>query len=505
MTSRSWRHSKPATLLVLLLLIGGLSSAHARAATPLRLLASTDNASLPIDWSYQGADNGEEMGRSVSGAGDTDKDGFADALVGAPLASTATQRSGAVHVFLGPVGPVNPDHTLAGPHRGSHFGEAVASAGDVDGDGYDDVIVGAPSYKAGDEMPDAGAAYVYYGPLAGSPPPPDLAIIGQQRDIKLGAAVAGAGDINGDTYDDVLIGAPLGSGGQTNEGQVFILYGSATGLVTATMQTLEMDQAYARFGAAVAGAGDVNGDTYSDVIIGAPSYDSGDGNRYGAAFLFLGSSLGLSTTVAWEGFGSQAAITTAGYAMEYGAVVGTAGNVNGDSYDDWFVSAPGWDDDYLDQGGVQVFHGRMGTLGGVVPAWSRTMITTGARFGAGASGAGDVNNDGYDDLIVGVPYYEDDSGGSGGKNDPEVSQIYLGSPHGLRSFRAWELVCNQSTTDFGASVAGAGDMDKDGHDDLLVGAPHYKRDSDLPGEAFGYLGIEGDGVFFSAFLPLVMR
>jgi hypothetical protein len=169
----------------------------------------------------------------------------------------------------------------------------VAGAGDVNDDGYSDVIVSAPFYDAGEI--DEGAAFVFLGSAAGiadgDPSTAATQLESDQDGARLGYSVAGAGDINGDGYADVIVGANRYDAGETHEGAAFVFLGSASGIVAngnpanADVQ-LESNQAWAWLGWSVAGAGDVNNDGAPDVIVGAPTYNAGQ-TKEGAAFVFL--------------------------------------------------------------------------------------------------------------------------------------------------------------------------------------------------------------------------
>ncbi len=167
----------------------------------------------------------------------------------------------------------------------ARFGVSVSTAGDVNGDGYSDVIVGARLYDNGET--DEGIAFVYYGSASGLSTTANWTAESNQVGAQFGYSVSTAGDVNGDGYSDVIVGANLYDNGQTNEGAVFVYYGSASGLSTTANWTAESDQVNAQFGFSVSTAGDVNGDGYSDVIVGAYLYDNGQTDE-GAVFVYYG-------------------------------------------------------------------------------------------------------------------------------------------------------------------------------------------------------------------------
>mgnify|MGYP000111778957 CR=1 FL=1 len=227
----------------------------------------------------------------------------------------------------------------------AQFGRSVASAGDVNGDGYSDVIVGAYYYDNG--QTDEGAAFIYHGSSSGISTTAASQLESNQVSARFGRSVASAGDVNGDGYSDVIVGAHLYDNGQSNEGAAFIYHGSSSGISTTAASQLEENQANAQFGRSVASAGDVNGDGYSDVIVGADLYDNGQTDE-GAAFIYHGSSSGLSTTAATQLESNQAN-------AQFGISVSSAGDVNGDGYSDVIVGAH-----YYDNGAAFVYLGNNG-------------------------------------------------------------------------------------------------------------------------------------------------
>src|SRR5262245_8230060 len=164
--------------------------------------------------------------------------------------------------------------TAESDQAGAEFGFAVSTAGDVNGDGYSDVIVGAFYYDNG--QTDEGRAFVYHGSASGLGSSPAWTAEGDQASAYFGDSVSTAGDVNGDGYSDVVVGArDYDNGPDVNEGRAYVYHGSVSGLATSPAWTAVSNQAFAGFGWSVSTAGDVNGDGYSEVIVGAALYDNG--------------------------------------------------------------------------------------------------------------------------------------------------------------------------------------------------------------------------------------
>jgi hypothetical protein len=265
-----------------------------------------------------------------------DGDGYADVVVSAPDYDHGEEDEGRVFVYPG--GPSGLAATAAwtaeGDQAGAHFGWSVGTAGDVNGDGYADVIVGAPWYDNGEE--DEGRAFVYPGGPSGLAATAAWTAEGDQVEAFFGWSVGTAGDVNGDGYADVVVGAYGYDNDETDEGRAFVYHGGPSGLAATAAWTAESDQAGALFGVSVGTAGDVNGDGYADVIVGAPWYDNGATDE-GRAFVYHGGPSGLAATAAWTAEGDQAD-------AYLGRSVGTAGDVNGDGYADVVVGAYGYDE-----------------------------------------------------------------------------------------------------------------------------------------------------------------
>jgi len=389
---------------------------------------------------------------------------------------------------------------LESDQPGALFGFSVAGAGDVNGDGYDDVIVGAWRYDAGEV--GEGAAFVFHGSATGiadaTPATANTRIESDQAGAELGENVGGAGDVNGDGYDDVIVGAYHYDAGETGEGAAFVFYGSATGIADgtpATAQTrLESDQAGAEMGVNVGGAGDVNGDGYDDVIVGAWHYDAGETDE-GAAFIFHGSAAGIANGTPAT---AQTVFTGKQADAQLGNSVAGAGDVNGDGFADVIVGAHTLDAGETDEGAAFIFYGSAAGIANGTPATARTRFEgnqTEAWMGVSVDGAGDVNGDGYDDVIVGARRYD------AGEIDEGVAFIFHGSAQGIANgdpaTARTRLSGDQAGAWMGHSVAGAGDVNGDGYDDVLVGAMHYDTGASFSGRVRRLLkGTTDEGAAF---------
>ena len=217
----------------------------------------------------------------------------------------------------------------------------------MNGDGRCDVIVGA--YHNNDGGGDAGKVYVYLGSASGLSTTAQWTATGEVAYDRLGASVASTGDVNGDSYDDIIIGAHYNDDGGNNAGKAYVYLGSASGLSTFASWTATGEAAGDYLGASVASAGDVNGGGYDDVIVSAHGNNDGS-NDAGKAYVYLGSATGLSTSASWTETGEVA--------VDYfGTSVASAGDVDGDGYDNIIVSSHGNNDGSNDAGKAYVYGG----------------------------------------------------------------------------------------------------------------------------------------------------
>ncbi|MEW5985349.1 MAG: FG-GAP-like repeat-containing protein [Chloroflexota bacterium] len=436
-------------------------------------------AALPdvADWTAEGDEAYSHYGWSAGTAGDVNGDGYSDVIVGANWYDNDQTWEGRAFLYYGSASGLlaAPAWTAEGNQNYANFGYAVGTAGDVNGDGYSDVIVGAYQYSNGETS--EGRATVYYGSASGLSLTADWTAEGNQANASFGIAVGTAGDVNGDGYGDVIVGAHRYSNGHTREGRAYVYYGSAAGLSTTAAWTAEGDQYLAGFGRAVGAAGDVNGDGYNDVVVGAQYYDNGQYDE-GRAYLFHGSAAGLSTTANWTAEGDQR------YAY-FGYAVSTAGDVNGDGYADLAVGAYYYDNGEEDEGRAYVYYGSPGGLAATAN-WTGESNQASASYGWSVGVAGDVNGDGYADLVLGAPAYD------GGQTDEGRAAVYYGGPNGLPAAFDWDYQSDQASAFLGRAVGTAGDVNGDGYSDVITGANYFDNDLTDEGRAFVFHGaVEG--------------
>jgi hypothetical protein len=390
-------------------------------------------------YTFNGLAAGDNLGVSVAGAGDVNRDGYADIIVGADRADPGTPArvdAGQAVVFSGQDGSTL--YTFNGQAARDHLGFSVAGAGDVNRDGYPDIIVGAYQADPGGRS-NSGQVTVFSGKDGSAL----HTFNGLAANDWFGRSVAGAGDVNKDGFPDLIVGADLADpGGRSSAGQATVFSGK-DGSVLHTFNGLAAGDA---FGQSVAGADDVNMDGYADLIVGARLADPGGRSSAGQATVFSGKD------------GSRLHIFNGTLPGDYfGASVAGAGDVNKDGFPDLMVGA---NLALSGAGQVTVFSGKDGSV-----LHTFNGVASGDYFGFSVAGAGDVDKDGYPDMIVGA-YMADP--GAPPRLDAGQATAFSGKIGSvLHAFNGLA-----ASDQFGRSVAGAGDVNRDGIPDFVVGAFH---------------------------------
>ncbi len=376
------------------------------------------------------------MGRAVSFLGDINGDGMAEFLAAAPLDDNNGQDSGAVRLFDGATG--NYILTIDGDNQADEFGNAVAGVGDVNGDGTPDFAVGA---KLDDNLASGGGMVrVYSG--AG------FFLIhqwdGPGADDAMGCAVAGAGDINGDGYDDVIVGArQRQDGASTNPGYVNVYSGqNGSILYTFTGGT----SGNLQFGYSVAGGRDVDGDGVNDIAVGSFGDDTNALNA-GAAWVFSGATGAVITTV----YGDNAR-------DNLGNDVALVGDLNGDGKADLLAAAVGDDTNATSAGMVRLYVGDTGAVIATIRGNSAS-----GEFGYSVGDFADINGDGIEEFLVGA-WREDTAVGA----DVGIGYVFDGA-----TLTELQQVSGGVSDRLGYDISRAGDVNGDGVEDFIAGASQY--------------------------------
>jgi hypothetical protein len=503
-----------------------------------------------------GIDESDRSGFSVSDAGDVNGDGFDDVIVGAP---DAENNDGESYVVFGKPSSAgtpsleledldgNDGFRLVGIDEGDESGFSVSSAGDVNGDGLADLIIGARGATGVDESGNkanrAGESYVVFGnetwektlELEALDGTNGFRLIGIDAGDQSGSSVSSAGDVNGDGFADLIIGAPTATrvdefGYEQEEvGESYLVFGKTNWgeeLKLATLEELKFEpdgvilkgMGIGFVGESVSTAGDVNGDGFADLIIGASNASTSDVHEGGKTYVVFGksraewagtTSIELETLDGENGF----ILTGIDESDHSGETVSTAGDVNDDGFADLIIGARDAEsnggEDY-DEGESYVVFGKASWTGALSfelesltqdgrDGFRLVGIDEGDRSGTSVSSAGDVNGDGFADLIVGAPAAES----TGGKyhNEGEsylvfgkaswtgTSSLDLATLDGENGFR---LIGIGEGDRSGYSVSSTGDVNGDGFADLIVGAPGAESAGGASGEGESYVVFGGN-------------
>ncbi len=288
-----------------------------------------------------------------------------------------------------------------------------------------------------------------------------------------GWAMCVAGDVNGDGYEDLLVAAidhsePLPT--EEEEGKLYLFYGGPDGLATTAAWTYQPNDDLTILGFDVAG-GDLNGDGYSDIVAGNLQW-TGDIAEQGKISLWYGGPDGPGDAPDWEFLGDQPqGLMGSGVALE--------GDINNDGYNDLFISSKMYDNPEENEGKVWMFWGSAD--GPVGPVWSWEPNQSGTIAGFPVNYAGDVNGDGFDDVVIGANNYTNTLNRQG------MAVGFYGSAEGLATDPDWATYGENKKDYFGHWVDGAGDVNGDGFDDVIVSAILFERDSTLGSEGAAYV------------------
>ena len=370
--------------------------------------------------------SGDRLGWAAAYAGLVDGDLVPDMIVGAPRADLNGSSSGSAHVISGATGLII--HSVHGGSSSDQLGQAVASVGDIDGDGRAEFLVGAPF--ADGIGSNSGEARLYDGASGGL----IMVFPGDATIDEFGSSVGPAGDVDGDTVPDFIVGAPQDAGSNGN-GYARIF----SGATLAAIRTLVGPNSGSGFGSSVDSLGDLDGDGRSEVLVGA-YLDGPPGTLRGRAYVLAG--VDGSQMHMFEG---QASFDWLGWS------VSAVGDVTGDGLLDIGLGAYG-DDTLADAGGRLYVHSSAD--------WSLLFTVEGdldnENLGWDLDGTDDIDGDGKGDVIVGAPF-------------GDAGRALVVS--GVDGHLIHELVGNNSNDIFGRSVLGLrGDANGDGHPDVAVGA-----------------------------------
>ncbi|MCI0362308.1 MAG: integrin alpha [Phycisphaerales bacterium] len=439
--------------------VGGFMAASGTGI--LTLTVGDDDIAAAADEILTGDEAGDRFGQAVAGGARFNLGANEDVLVGAPRNDLGANDIGRVYLHEGP--NLDPLDDMTGEFADDQFGFSVSAECDVDDDGVSDLIIGVP--YSDDTGLNAGKVMVFSG-FDGSFL---WEFEGEAAGDRLGHSVGCAGDVNEDGFDDVIVGAPFNDTGGTSKGRAYVL----NGVDGAAIYTKTGQSAGEQLGWAVDGVGDLNNDGNDDFAVGSPRNDAG-GNDAGRVSIFSGATGGSLLKVNGDNAGDRFGTSISG--MRF-ASSGPHGML--------LIGAPYNDANGSNSGQVKVYYRNIGNpsqsgCGGFMCI--RYTISGGNpndRFGS-AVAVGNFHGSTFADIAASGPL-ADMNGTSAG-----AAWVF----NGFSGILVAQFFGEADADKFGTSVANAGDVDDDGLDDLIVGAPFNDAGGDDAGRA--YLFLMGD-------------
>lgn len=415
--------------------------------------------------SIRGEADGDDFGRVTMSPGDLNGDGLNDLIIGARGNDAAGADSGRVYVYLRtPTGlPPEPSQILDGPVLNGRFGHAIMPAGDVNGDGKADVVIAAPGLEGNTDF-DA-LICLFYGSDQGLETDPAWSI--QNNGGQFGYRFELL-NFNGDEYIDLAAGLKSGTNTLNNEGAVAVYFGSASGFAANPDWIIYGGGASARVGEDIA-VGDINGDGIDDIAAGGSGWDTAN-NNVGTVQLYLGANGTPDTVADLTLVGTQAG--------EQLGVEIQISNVNGDAFDDLVVGHSGWDEGSTNDGLVTIHYGAE------TPVDTAGWLRAGAGLQQGLAHASercDVNLDGFEDVVIG-------SDGDATEGTAGTLQIFLGTTGGPGAEPWFETTPKAVGLGYARRIFCGVDLTGDGYPEILT-----QDYNDGPGVAHVYLGPLGFG------------
>ncbi len=409
------------------------------------------------------------FGWSLNGMGDLNGDGNADFAVGAWQWDSG---KGGVFVFEGPIAPGTfaADDIYSGSLEGTvmygGFAYSLDTAGDVNADGFDDVLVGMQSY-------DKGEGYLFLGPIVGdiTADAADGSWSAEEYGDYAGKSVAGDFDFDADGSKDYAIGAYYADSDTTADvGAAYLIYGPGTGSTTSLSEAdlkIVGGTSYGYLGDAISGIPDMNGDGADELLVGA--FNTGSSNQ-GTAYLFYGGSLGGELTASTS---ADTTFTGASSYNNFGMKVSRANDFNNDGYGDMLAAAPNASTGLSGSGSIYVILGPASTSGTANSVAQAEMYGEFPYVSTGQSidGSGDVNRDGYSDVLIGAPYVSDSGAGL---YSIGTGYIVYGPQTGEMSLSnaRCAVVGTASNDQIGYDMSFVGDQTGDDSPEVLIGGPY---------------------------------